>query len=329
VAVQVVRYERRRVVVLKHLGSAHDERQEAALMSAARNWIEASTLQTPAFADSAKAPLSPDMLRLQGISHRFMYAALTGFAVRCGFGSLGDRLLLDLPVMRLVEPSSKLRAITLLDTYFGVCHAERTLYRNLPRIRRHKAQAERIAVAYAKETLSSDPALVLYDVMTLYFETFKADELRVPGFSKDNKPQQPQVVLGLLFTREGFPLAPRPLGPPQRLAWNGLACRRAHKVPQASCLCLPGTGGTPVGPYAKRRSLPQACASNCVQRVARPSAASTCAKASVDTMRLRADQAPGPLALRSVWRGTGSPAAGRIRSHRHLACVCPAQAGRL
>lgn len=206
VAVQVVRYERRKVVVLKHLGSAHDEQQEAALMSAARNWIEASTLQAPLFAEDAKTPLSPDMLRLQGISHRFMYAVLTGFAVRCGFGSLGDQLLLDLAVMRLVEPSSKLRAITLLDTYFGVCHAERTLYRNLPKIRRHKAQAERIAVAYAKETLSSDLALVLYDVTTLYFETFKADELRVPGFSKDNKPQQPQVVLGLLVTREGFPL---------------------------------------------------------------------------------------------------------------------------
>lgn len=41
---------------------------------------------------------------------------------------------------------------------------------------------------------------------TLYFETFESDDLRVPGFSKDNKPQQPQIVIGLLVNREGFPL---------------------------------------------------------------------------------------------------------------------------
>jgi transposase len=46
----------------------------------------------------------------------------------------------------------------------------------------------------------------VFDVTTLYFETFDADELRVPGFSKDNKSQQPQIVVGLLVTPEGFPL---------------------------------------------------------------------------------------------------------------------------
>lgn len=48
---------------------------------------------------------------------------------------------------------------------------------------------------------------MLYDVTTLYFETFKSDELRVPGFSKDNKHQQPQIVVGLIVTRSGFPLS--------------------------------------------------------------------------------------------------------------------------
>lgn len=47
---------------------------------------------------------------------------------------------------------------------------------------------------------------VLYDVTTLYFESFKADELKIQGFSKDNKSQQPQVVIGLLVTQSGFPL---------------------------------------------------------------------------------------------------------------------------
>ena len=69
-----------------------------------------------------------------------------------------------------------------------------------------KKKAEAIAVACTQELLASDLALVLYDVTTLYFETFDTDELRVPGFSKDSKSQQPQIVVGLLVTREGFPL---------------------------------------------------------------------------------------------------------------------------
>jgi transposase len=48
---------------------------------------------------------------------------------------------------------------------------------------------------------------VLYDVTTLYFESFKADDLKVQGFSKDNKSQQPQIVIGLLVTQSGFPLS--------------------------------------------------------------------------------------------------------------------------
>ena len=41
----------------------------------------------------------------------------------------------------------------------------------------------------------------------LYFESFKADEFKNLGFSKDNKSQQPQVVIGLLVIQSGFPLS--------------------------------------------------------------------------------------------------------------------------
>ncbi|HZJ80509.1 MAG TPA: IS1634 family transposase, partial [Dysgonamonadaceae bacterium] len=49
--------------------------------------------------------------------------------------------------------------------------------------------------------------LMFYDVTTLYFETDKIDELREKGFSKDGKHSQPQVVLGLLVSKEGYPLS--------------------------------------------------------------------------------------------------------------------------
>lgn len=41
----------------------------------------------------------------------------------------------------------------------------------------------------------------------MYFESFKADEFKIQGFSKDNKSLQPQIVIGLLVTQSGFPLS--------------------------------------------------------------------------------------------------------------------------
>src|SRR5699024_5294854 len=49
--------------------------------------------------------------------------------------------------------------------------------------------------------------LLFYDVTTLYFETDKQDELREKGFSKDGKHSLSQVVLGLLVSRDGYPLS--------------------------------------------------------------------------------------------------------------------------
>jgi len=44
-------------------------------------------------------------------------------------------------------------------------------------------------------------------VTTLYFEIDDEDDLRKTGFSKDGKHQHPQLVLGLLVSIDGYPLA--------------------------------------------------------------------------------------------------------------------------
>ena len=49
--------------------------------------------------------------------------------------------------------------------------------------------------------------MMFYDVTTLYFETSKTDNLREPGFSKDGKTAESQVVLGLLVSEGGYPLS--------------------------------------------------------------------------------------------------------------------------
>lgn len=48
---------------------------------------------------------------------------------------------------------------------------------------------------------------MFYDVTTLYFETAQTDVLREPGFSKDGKTAESQVVLGLLVSEGGYPLS--------------------------------------------------------------------------------------------------------------------------
>jgi transposase len=57
------------------------------------------------------------------------------------------------------------------------------------------------------KVLGGKIGLVFYDVTTLYFETDIGDELRKPGYSKDGKHALPQVVLGLLVSEGGYPLA--------------------------------------------------------------------------------------------------------------------------
>ncbi len=205
-AIQVVRYENRKVVLLKHIGSAHEPEELAALRESAEAWLAQETKQASLFAKTKRRAIPLATARYVGVLHTFAYQVLVTIAKRCGFATLNNQLLLDLAFLRLIEPVSKLRSIELLSHYFGIHHAERSVYRALPLMHTCKKKAEAIAVACTQELLASDLALVLYDVTTLYFETFDTDELRVPGFSKDSKSQQPQIVVGLLVTREGFPL---------------------------------------------------------------------------------------------------------------------------
>lgn len=205
-AVQVVRYAQRKVVIVRHIGSGGTPDAVAALIAKAEDWIARGMPQLSLFDHERADTVQITSLAHSGTTHAFARDVLHALARHIGFDTLNDTLLLDLALMRLVEPASKLRTITLLDRYFGVRYGESTVYRALREMAKRKGAAEKIAVAFAKEKLSSDLALVLYDVTTLYFETFDSDELRIPGFSKDNKSQQPQIVVGLLVTREGFPL---------------------------------------------------------------------------------------------------------------------------
>lgn len=206
VAVQVVRYEHRRVVVLHHIGSGQTKEEVAALVESGRAWMEEATGQPSLFPKTARRMLPLTTSQYIGVMHVFARNTLLHIAERCGFDTQQDRLLIDFALMRLIEPASKLRSIQLLKQYFEISYARRSVHRALPILQKRKVAMEQIAITCATTALGCDLGLVLYDVTTLYFETFDADDLRIQGFSKDNKSQQPQIVIGLLVTRAGFPL---------------------------------------------------------------------------------------------------------------------------
>lgn len=205
-AVQVVRYEDRKVVILKHIGSGKTDDEVSALVESAQAWIEKETQQESLFPRKEQRTLPIATTKYLGVTHTFAREVCLSIADRCGFDTEQDTLLLDLAIMRILEPASKLRSIKLMKRYFNIQYAERSVYRALPRLVERKGAMEDIAIVCARKHLQADFSLVLYDVTTLYFETFTSDELRKQGFSKDNKSQQPQIVIGLLVTREGFPL---------------------------------------------------------------------------------------------------------------------------
>lgn len=206
-ALQAVRYENRKTIVLKHFGSAQSVAELSALKEDAEVWLEEYTNQSSLFAREKKdRVLHLGVNECLGVRHFCLYTILRKMVERIGFDALNNDLLLDLVIMQIVEPSSKRRMIELLNRYFDLSYSYRTLCRALPKFSLCKEKIETLAIVFAKKKLKSDLSFVLYDVTTLYFESFDADDLRKPGFSKDSKSLQPQIVLGLLVNTEGFPL---------------------------------------------------------------------------------------------------------------------------
>ena len=103
-------------------------------------------------------------------------------------------MLNDFVLMRVFEPSSKLRSIELMDVYFGIKLRRQRFYESAPNGLLLKETIERRTLDFAKKQYGFNFSLLFYDVTTLYFETFTEDALRKNGFSKDNKSQQPQIV---------------------------------------------------------------------------------------------------------------------------------------
>ena len=203
-AVQVVWYEKNKTKIAKHIGSAKNDAELKVLFSSAERYIHKHEPQLSLFDEAQSQIVSFERIEATAVSHRFARDILLSIANRCHLNEI-DPIYLDLAIMRIIEPCSKLRTLQLIEQYFKITYT-RYVYERLPKLLDHHSLIEKAAINTAK-SFSTSFSLLLYDVTTLYFETHKPDdELQARGFSKDDKSKQPQIVIGLLVTEQGFPL---------------------------------------------------------------------------------------------------------------------------
>jgi len=206
-AVQVVQYQNNKRIVLQHIGSAHTEEALNDLMIFAEEWIKDNTSQLSIFPDeNPNKLLHLNHSTFIGIKYRFFHTQIRAILDMIKWDDL-PALLNDLVAIRIFEPASKLRSLELLEQFFGINHSRKTYYKIAPDcIDLKKIVAQKVA-CFAGLHYSFNFDILFYDVTTLYFETFEEDGLRKNGFSKDNKSQQPQILIALMVSKEGFPVA--------------------------------------------------------------------------------------------------------------------------
>lgn len=120
-------------------------------------------------------------------------------------------------INRLCQPCSELAlaehwyASTGLEDLLGIPDSEVTkdrLYRTLGRLRQAQEPIENDLKDNFGRLFQPDYELLLYDLTSSYFEGLaEENDLAARGYSRDHRSDCPQVVLALVVTREGFPLA--------------------------------------------------------------------------------------------------------------------------
>ncbi len=208
-AVQIVEKQGRVNRVVEHLGSARDEASLKALVEKGRRQLRPDQLEFDLFGTGC--PGASRVITLSKCSV-LLWGVLRDAYRLLGFDqAVGDAAFEQLVLARVVEPASKVDTVRILDE-LGVEHASlRTMFTTLQRCARQDYRCRVGAACFQHAARMGDLSLVLYDVTTLYFEAEKEDAdgganqgLRKVGYSKVRR-VDPQIVVGLLVDRSGFP----------------------------------------------------------------------------------------------------------------------------
>lgn len=106
----------------------------------------------------------------------------------------------------LVAPASKRGLSEWLAEFTTNYPSLDKIYRFMDELAKQQEKVCEIVRSNSETLCGQQVKLALYDVTTLYFESFKDDGYRQCGYSKDNKFKETQIVLALATTPDGLPL---------------------------------------------------------------------------------------------------------------------------
>ena len=208
ISIQVIDKSSGKYKLLKTIGSSSELNQIDKLLLEAQNYIkEIKRLGEFDFSNSNQL--------IQNVLENITALKLSGIDLilgkifdEIGFNKIEDSLFKDLVLYRLVYPKSKLKTTEYLYRFSQKQYSEDDIYRYMDKLyNKQKEIVQQISFDHTQFVLGTEISVVFYDVTTIYFESDNEDELRKTGFSKEGKHQNPQIVLGLLVSKNGYPLA--------------------------------------------------------------------------------------------------------------------------
>lgn len=213
ISVQVIDKRHGLYRVVKTIGSSSDNQQLELLYLQGKQWISHFLGEQDIFEQASKNEEEKQVVdflltNIENILINGTQLILDKVFESIGFNELNDDILRHLVTARLSQPLSKSATVEYLKSYFDEDIQLHKIYRYLDKLYdTQQDKIQQISINHTKKNLGGKIGLMFYDVTTLYFETDNGDELRETGFSKDGKHSQPQVVLGLLVSKDGYPLS--------------------------------------------------------------------------------------------------------------------------
>jgi transposase len=197
-AVQIARKQKGIINKIIHIGSAHTQEELNILLAVAHKRLQENQLELfPEVKSSIRISVKRSFSGLLWNTLQEQYRQL-------GFDRLDDEVFEALCITRVVEPTSKLDSLRVMADLGADTFDRNKLYRCLVRAA-NSDYRKIISQACFDHVYGCDLTLVLYDVTTLYFEIQEEDDYRKPGMSKERR-LEPQIIIGLLVDRNGFPL---------------------------------------------------------------------------------------------------------------------------
>lgn len=208
ISVQIIDKSTGKYKVIKTIGSSSDPNMVEHFIKEGEVWIE-NKIGQKEIDFSCERDFTESVLdNIEQISVAGTSLLLGSIFDEIGFNAVDDDLFKQLVISRICFPASKLKTTELLSKYHFITVEVHHIYRYLDKL--HNSQKELvqdISYAHSLKILNNEISVVFYDVTTLYFEVDNEDEIRKTGFSKEGKHQNPQILLGLLVSVDGYPLA--------------------------------------------------------------------------------------------------------------------------